>query len=444
MQESLIRLAEHVIEQGIEGTGQFQAARDALLNLTPRINDGLPIQGEMEEAFEAAKRVAPLINSGIFPIQGPPGTGKTFTGSHMICELVDQGKKVGVVANSHTVIRNLLNGVIEASDDTGIEIQCIQKPKTREDNSHKLIKPTTPAGVFSALNSDCDVAGGTAWLWSLPDAFESVDVLFVDEAAQMSLANVLAVSQAAQTVVLLGDPQQLDQPMQGSHPDGTGCSALEHILRSEETISPNQGLFLEKTWRLPPSISAYTSELFYDSKLTSIDGLEIQVVNSEGDISGSGLRYFPVEHEGNQSSSPEEATKVAEIVNAILSNDSTWVYRDGEEKEIRLEDILIIAPYNAQVFEIQKLLPDARVGTVDKFQGQQAPIAIYSLTTSSHADAPRGMEFLYSPNRLNVATSRAQCISIIVGSPKVFEADCKTPRHMKLANAFCRYLELAD
>jgi len=437
-------LAEYVIDHGIEGIGRYQAARDTLLNLAPRVSDGQPIQGEAEIAFEAAKRVAPLIDSGIFPIQGPPGTGKTYTGGHMICELVAQGKKVGVVANSHTVIRNLLNGVIEASDETGIDVQCIQKPKTREDNSHKLRITTTSGDVFSGLNSDCNVAGGTAWLWSHPDAFESVDVLFVDEAAQMSLANALAVSQAAQTLVLLGDPQQLDQPMQGSHPDGTGCSALDHILCGEETISPEQGLFLEKTWRLPPSISGYTSELFYDGKLTSRDGLEIQVVNSDGNISGSGLRYFPVEHEGNQSSSPEEATKLAEIVNAVLTDNSTWVDRNGEEHDMGLDDILIIAPYNAQVFEIQKLLPDARVGTVDKFQGQEAPIAIYSLSTSSHADAPRGMEFLYSANRLNVATSRAQCISIIVGSPQVFEADCKTPRHMKLANAFCRFLELAD
>lgn len=444
MQESLIRLAEYVIEHGIEGIGEYQAARDTLLNLAPRISDGQPIQGEAEIAFEAAKRVAPLINSGVFPIQGPPGTGKTYTGGHMICELVAQGKKVGVVANSHTVIRNLLNGVIKASDETGIEVQCIQKPKAREDNSHKLRITTHSGDVFTGLNSDCDVAGGTAWLWSHPDAFEAVDVLFVDEAAQMSLANVLAVSQAAPTLVLLGDPQQLDQPMQGSHPDGTGCSALDHILRGEETISPEKGLFLEKTWRLPPSISAYTSELFYDGKLTSRDGLEIQVVKSEGEILGSGLRFFPVEHEGNQSSSPEEATKVAEIVNAVLSSNSTWVNRDGEEREMRLNDILVIAPYNAQVFEIQKLLPDARVGTVDKFQGQEAPIAIYSLSTSSHADAPRGMEFLYSANRLNVATSRAQCISIIVGTSKIFQTDCRTPRHMKLANAFCRFLELAN
>jgi len=443
MQDSLIRLAEYVIQNGIEGIGEYQAARDILLNVPPRITGEQPIQNENEIAFEAAKRVALLIDSGVFPIQGPPGTGKTFTGGHMICELVAKNKKVGIVANSHTVIRNLLDGVVEASDEVGIEVQCIQKPKVREDNSHKLRITMKTADLFKGLDSDCDVAGGTAWLWSSPEAFESVDVLFVDEAAQMSLANVLAVSQAAPTVVLLGDPQQLDQPMQGNHPDGTGCSALEHILGGEETISPEKGLFLEKTWRLPPSISAYVSDMFYDGKLASRDGLEIQVVKSDGDISGSGLRFFPVEHDGNQSSSPEEAEKVAEIVTHILANNTTWIDRDGDVKELNLEDILIIAPYNAQVFEIQKFLPDARVGTVDKFQGQEAPIAIYSLTTSSYSDAPRGMEFLYSANRLNVATSRAQCISIIVGNPQIFNVDCKTPRQMKLANAFCRFLELA-
>ena len=260
----------------------------------------------------------------------------------------------------------------------------------------------------------------------------------------MSLANVLAVSQAAKTVVLIGDPQQLDQPTQGSHPDGTDASALDHILSGKQTIEPVQGLFLEETWRLHPDICTYTSELFYDGKLTAKEGLDQQVINASGPISGAGLYYLPVEHEGNQNSSPEEALVIEALVNGILDSGASWVDRDGSEKLVRLDDILIIAPYNAQVFEIQQRLPGARVGTVDKFQGQEAPIAVYSTATSSHADAPRGMEFLYSLNRLNVATSRAKCLSVIVSSPQVFEAECRTPRQIQLANAFCRYLELAE
>ena len=260
----------------------------------------------------------------------------------------------------------------------------------------------------------------------------------------MSLANVLAVSQSARTVVLIGDPQQLDQPTQGSHPDGTDASALDHILAGKQTIGPEQGLFLEETWRLHPAIFAYTSELFYDSKLRAKEDLDQQLVNAQGSISGAGLYYLPVEHEGNQNCSLEEAEAISTVVNELLNSDASWVDRDGTEKPVTLEDILIIAPYNAQVFEIQQRLPGANVGTVDKFQGQEAPIAVYSMATSSHADAPRGMEFLYSLNRLNVATSRAKCLSIIVSSPQVFEAECRTPRQILLANALCRYLELAE
>jgi superfamily I DNA and/or RNA helicase len=253
----------------------------------------------------------------------------------------------------------------------------------------------------------------------------------------------LAVSQAAKTIVLLGDPRQLEQPMQGSHPEGTDVSALKHILGVHVTIPTDRGIFLEETWRLHPEICAFTSELFYESRLRSRPGLERQTIQSSGRIKGSGLRFFPVVHEGNQSSCPEEADKIRELVAEILGSKATWIDRDGTEAAIGPDDILIIAPYNAQVFELQERMSGTRIGTVDKFQGQEAPIVIYSMTTSSHADAPRGMEFLYNSNRLNVATSRAKCVCVLVGSPLVFEAECRTPRHMQLANAFCRYLEMA-
>lgn len=258
----------------------------------------------------------------------------------------------------------------------------------------------------------------------------------------MSLANVLAVSHAAKRLILLGDPQQLDQPTQGTHPDGTGVSSLEHVLGGKQTIDPDRGLFLAETWRMNPPICDFDSELFYESKLHPVAGCEKQVILSEGPIKGSGLRYIPVEHVGNKSYSVEEAGVVTQIVMTILSSNTRWIDRDGTEKPVRLEDIVIITPYNAQVFEIQQRHPGVRVGTVDKFQGQEAPIAIYSMATSTHADAPRGMEFLYSANRFNVAISRAKCLAILVASPEIFEAECKTPRQMQLANAFCRYIEM--
>ena len=236
-------------------------------------------------------------------------------------------------------------------------------------------------------------------------------------------------------------PQQLDQPTQGTHPDGVGVSSLEHVLQGHHTIAADRGLFLEHTWRLHPDICAFNSELFYDSKLASQEGCELQVITTGGQLSGSGLRYLPVPHTGNQSSSIEEAEAVAGLVRGILADGALWTDRNGTQKPLTLNDILIITPYNAQVFEIQQRLHGARVGTVDKFQGQEAPIAFYSMATSSYADAPRGMEFLYSANRFNVAVSRAKCLAVLVASPDVFEANCKTPRQMQLANAFCRYME---
>ena len=442
MKESLLRIGEYVAEYGLRCDGPYRAACDLLLKEPPRVGEQ-QVHREGETAVEAAVRLCNHMEGGILPIQGPPGAGKTFTGAQMICELVRRGKTVGITANSHKVIRNLIDATIEAANKNGVDLHCCQKTSEGEEPQHRLSFVTRNEDFFDALGNSTSVGGGTAWLWARHEALGVVDVLFVDEAAQMSLANVLAVSQAAKTVVLIGDPQQLDQPMQGSHPDGTDVSAFDHILDREQTISSEKGLFLEETWRLHPDICKYTSELFYDDKLKSRAGLEKQAIISVGSVSGAGLYYLPVEHSGNQNCSHEEVEKIAILVNGLLESEATWSDHDDRKKSLTLEDIVIITPYNAQVFEIQKCLPGARVGTVDKFQGQEAPVAIYSMATSSQADAPRGMEFLYSLNRLNVATSRAKCISIIVSSPYIFEAECRTPWQIQLANAFCRYLELA-
>jgi uncharacterized protein len=442
LSEALMRLGEYVADHGIAGVGRYQAARDLLLRCPPRLG-GASLQVLGETASEAAIRIAPLLKSGLLPIQGPPGSGKTYTAAHMICRLVHAGAKVGITSNSHKVIRNLLDETVKAARTHGLDLRCMQKVPEKEDDQHSLCFTTDNATLLAAIGTSCHVAGATAWFWARPDAANAVDVLLVDEAAQMSLANVLASSQAATTLVLVGDPQQLDQPIQGSHPEGTDVSALTQILGADQTIAEGRGLFLEQSWRLHPDICAFTSELFYEGRLHPRPGLEVQVVRSAGRMDGTGLRYVAVHHDGNQSSSPEEADEVERLVDNIRSTGALWVDRDGVERTVTLDDILIIAPYNAQVFELQDRLPGARIGTVDKFQGQEAAIVIYSMTTSSHADAPRGMEFLYSPNRLNVATSRAKCICILVASPTVFEAECRTPRQMQLANAFCRYLELA-
>jgi len=443
MADALLRIGEHVDQHGITGTGAYQAARDLLLRCKPQIA-GDVWRLDNETPSQRAVRLAPRLVGGVLAIQGPPGAGKTFTAARMICALVDAGKTVGVTANSHKVIRNLLDEVARAADETGVDVQCMQKPEDKQEDVHRIRFTTKNEEILGAIGRTCHVAGGTAWLWSREDAFEAVDVMFVDEAAQMSLANVLAVSQACKALVLLGDPQQLEQPTRGSHPDGTGVSALDHLLQGKATIGEDEGLFLDETWRLHPDICAFTSELFYEGRLRSRHGRDVHTLQSTSRVNGSGLRYLPVHHEGNQSCSPEEAGRIQALVEEILNAPSTWIDRGGKRRPVVLSDILIIAPYNAQVFELQQRLPAARVGTVDKFQGQEAAIVIYSMTTSSHADAPRGMEFLYSLNRLNVATSRAMCLCVLVGSPALFEPECRTPEQMRMANAFCRYLEMAQ
>ena len=443
-QASLLRIGAYVANHGIEGVGEYQAARDLLLRFPPRLGS-TPLHTDNEATLDNALRITPAFSGGVLPIQGPPGTGKSFTGAHMICRLLLDGKRVGVTANSHKVIRNLIDKAVEVALAARQAVKAGHRCSDKgSETDHVRVYPDNPKAIAAIGSGDIAILGGTSFFWARQDVLNSVDVLFVDEAAQMSLANVLAVSQASPQVILLGDPQQLDQPMHGSHPDGIGVSALHHVLAGGQTISPDQGLFLEETWRMHPAISAFNSELFYDAKLHAMAKCARQNVSSSGVFFGTGLRYVPVSHTGNQSSSIEEAEAVARIVTSLMSSGTQWTDRDGKKKALELSDIVIIAPYNAQVFEIQQRIPGAHVGTVDKFQGQEAAIAIYSLATSSHADAPRGMEFLYSANRLNVAISRAKCLAVMVASPAIFEAECKTPRQMQLANAFCRYLELAQ
>jgi len=308
-----------------------------------------------------------------------------------------------------------------------------------------MVRQMNEKEILDALRSNAvQVVAGTPWLWARQDMADSIDVLFVDEAGQMSLADVLAISPAANSVVMLGDPQQLNQPQQGVHPPGVDVSALAHLLNGRATIDPEKGLFLKETWRLPPDICAFTSELFYDSRLTARPENRNQRLNANNFLGGTGLRFVPVKHSGNQSESVEEVAKVAELISGLLEPGTTWTTKTGEKRVLKLEDVLVVAPYNAQVSALARRLPvGTRVGTVDKFQGQEAPVVFYSMTTSAPDDAPRGMEFLYSVNRLNVAVSRAQCVSVVIASPALFQVDCRTPRQIQLANALCRYIEMA-
>ena len=242
------------------------------------------------------------------------------------------GKTVGVTANSHKVIRNLLDEVVKAAGEMGVDVHCIQKPSEMEPDQPRLRFAKNNADLLDAIGNGSNVAGGTAWLWASPDAAQAVDVLFIDEAAQMSLANVLAVSQAATSVVLLGDPQQLDQPMQGSHPEGTDVSALHHILGDEQTIAADRGLFLEETWRLHPDICAYTSELFYEGRLHPRPGLENQRSAQPGRVNGTGLRYLAVPTKAIRIRRPKKPIASGISWTEILASGTTWIDKHGEEQ----------------------------------------------------------------------------------------------------------------
>jgi uncharacterized protein len=343
------------------------------------------------------------------------------------------------------VIGNLLKEVCKAAREEGLAFRAIQKADEDQAHADPAIERTgNNARVAEALSQgEVDLAAGTVFLWAREETAGKVDVLVVDEAGQISLANVLAASGAARSIVMLGDPQQLDQPQKGVHPPGSGAAALEHLV-GDHTLSGDRGLFLEETWRLHPDLCAFTSELYYEGRLTSRPELARQSVDGPAPFDGRGPRFHAVEHEGNTSESAEEVEAVAALVEVLLRAEPMWVDAEGRREPLGARDILVLAPYNAQVSALRAALPDGiPVGTVDKFQGQEAPVVIYSTATSTAQDAPRGMSFLFGPNRLNVATSRARCLAVWVGSPALLGPDCSSVEQMRLANGFCRFGEMA-
>jgi superfamily I DNA and/or RNA helicase len=260
----------------------------------------------------------------------------------------------------------------------------------------------------------------------------------------MSLANALAASTAAKNLVLLGDPLQLAQVSQGSHPDGCELSVLEHLLGDAATIPPERGIFLERSWRMHPDVCRFNSDVVYESRLESEAHCALRRVDAQA-ITGTGLRCHPIEHEGNSQESKEEADWIAHAVAAMLSGGhfTDW---DQPTRPLQPRD-LVVTPYNAQVSKIRETfqkhgLP-VPVGTVDKFQGQEAPIVFFSMATSSGTDIPRSLDFLFSRNRLNVAIFRAQCLAILVASPRLLDVECRTVEQMRLVNSLCRITELA-
>ena len=436
-----------ILAKGFEPGNPYRAAVDLLLRRPPGVGT---LRRNGEDMIDTVSRIALALDGEVLSIQGPPGTGKTYAGGAMICALVKKGLKVGVTAVSHKVIVNLLESTAEWARERRLDLRIVHRDSGEYEGDLGIERIQSYPKIHKELtDGKIDLLGATAWCWTRSEFQQSVDVLVVDEAGQMSLANVLGAARAGRSLVLLGDPQQLEQPLQSSHPEGSEVSALYHLLDGEETMPDGRGLFLDETHRLHPDIAGFTSEVYYRGRVQAHPGLERQrIIPRRGRASpflGAGLRYIPVPHTGNQAKSPEEVAVIARLVDDLIA-DCDWRDKEGKTSPLREQQILVVAPYNAQVSALTEAIPRLadRIGTVDRFQGQEAPVVIYSMTSSSADDAPRGMEFLYNPFRFNVATSRARALCILVGSPELFRPECRTPAQMRMANGFCRYRELAE
>jgi predicted RecB family nuclease len=453
--ESLLAIATWVTARGIDAPGAHRAARDLLLRRPPRRFDAgastsagvaaaLPLRADGETAVEAALRVALSLDGGCLAIQGPPGSGKTYAAARVALAAVAAGGRVAVTATAHKAIGNLLDEICAAARQHAQPVRVLQKAKLSERGRDDDIDVTDSNDtVVAALRSgDADVVGGTSWLFARGELSESFDLVIVDEAGQMSLADVIALSRCARNLMLVGDPRQLAQVVQGSHPVGAAVSALQHLLGDEVTMPAERGIFLDETRRMHPRVCEFVSSVFYQRRLNAEPDCARQRLVCDGDDI-TGIWLSTLEHSGDRRSSEVEARHVRAVVDAMLG--SRWRDREGSERELTLADILVMAPYNEHVGCLLHHLPaGARAGTVDRFQGQQAAVSVYSMATSSIEDLPRHLEFLYSSNRFNVAVSRARCASVVVCSRELLHARCQTPEQMRLVNALCRYQQMAS
>ncbi|MDQ2761461.1 MAG: TM0106 family RecB-like putative nuclease [Actinomycetota bacterium] len=432
LREALVVLADLVLDD----RGRDTAPRRLLRRGPPDLESG-----RLGETTDELIGATLGLRSSVLPVQGPPGTGKTYNGALMITAALTAGQRVGVTAFSHAAIQNLLHAVENHAHETGVEFQGAYKRGTPYASRHGLIEEVDSNG---AVNADHDLVAGTAWLFSRPEHRGAFDRIFIDEAGQYSLANAAAIGLAADGLVLLGDPQQLPQVTQAPHPSGAGASVLEHLLDGADTIAADRGVLLTESWRMHPDVCAFVSERSYDSKLHARDACAKRRVDAPGlTPSGAGLRTLPVFHADRSQHSPEEASAIVAACEALLSG-STVTDEHGAKRPLLPSDILVVAPYNMAVQRIADAVRyGVRVGTVDRFQGQEAPVVFYAMTCSSGADAPRGLDFLFDRNRLNVAVSRAQSLAILVYSPQLLDSPCPTIEAMALVDGVCRFVEMA-
>jgi uncharacterized protein len=427
-------------------TGRLPGAlEDLLFRRRPRLlnNSEGPIIWDGIDPLQGAIHAVMQMRSTALCVQGPPGSGKTYSGARMIAALLRAGKRVGIMSNSHRAINVLLAEAYRVAENAGLRVRAVKITSDEEDLAGL-------ADGFPQVESGRELwgwptlpqlIGGTVFAFSQEGADGTLDYLFVDEAGQVSLANLVAVSAAAKNLVLLGDQMQLGQPIQGSHPGESGLSALEYLLKDRPTIPPNFGIFLERTWRLHPNLCQFISGAVYEDRLRCEAHTVRRVVEAGPRPPAwldreAGLIYVSVDHDSNVYESVEEEERIAAVIGDLLRMKIRQA--DGGIRALQATDIVVVAPYNLQVRRLARRLGSIRVGTVDKFQGQEAPVVIFSMCASAGDSSPRGIEFLFSRNRLNVAISRAQTLAIVVASPALVRTRCSSIEQMKLVNVYCR------
>ena len=440
LRAAIYKIAETVIA----GSSDYQCVLDLLRKRTPRIRGKAPntaVITSPDLLSGALEAVANLDHSYLF-IQGPPGTGKTYTSAHIIVGLLKRGKKVGVSSNSHKAIHNLLAKIEDTATAQGFRFQGVKKASGSDESIYKGGFIESVASVKEVSESK-DLFAGTAWFFAEATMTGLLDYLFIDEAGQMSLAKIMAMGAATRNILLIGDQMQLGQPTHGTHPDEAGLSVLEFLLGEHATIPPERGIFLEKTWRLCPEICDFTSRAFYDGRLMPHSGAEKrELLFKDISLPSAGIAWIAAHHQGCSQKSVEEGQIIKEQYQKLLQQQ--FKSSTGERRRLTEADILVVSPYNVQVNHLRSILPsNARVGTVDKFQGQEAAVVLISMVTSSAEDLPRTIDFLFSQNRLNVAISRAQCLAVIVFNPQLLETPCQEVWKMKLLNTFCQLSEYA-
>jgi predicted RecB family nuclease len=414
-----------------DGEPRFRALRDVLAREAPRIA-GVPASSMLQTTeLERQQALARGLDESTLVVQGPPGTGKTWLGARLIVDLIAHGRRVGVTAMSNKAINNLLGEVERAAAEAGVAFRGARKtgPEgTAMPEGSQIENVDNQAACFAP---EFALVAGTTWLFAPELGDEKLDHLVIDEAGQLSLADALAAGTSARNLILLGDPLQLPHVSQAVHPEGTSLSVLEHLLGEAATVPPARGLFLEQTRRMHPAVCGFISEEVYEGRLLSRPDCDRQGVGGE-----AGIRHLPVAHRGNSSASPEEADAIAAEIGRLLGR--PYCDLEGRERPLRPADCMVVTPYNAQRRMLGLRLPDGvRIGTVDSFQGQEAPVVFFSMATSSGEDAPRDVGFLFSRERLNVAISRARCIAYLVCAPALFETRAKTLEQMRLVSTLC-------